>query len=728
MESLAKLNIYLSNYIWQSEPFNLKVVSRQSTPKHSSDSVLDSWIEGCTHYGDNIEDEWFIIFLLKQLTKIDPNLVVRVQDDDGDFLLIEAADHLPRWLSQYPDAGRNRVFLYNGKIHIIPKRREPLPHGVPSIPDALKVIRSSRYDTKAPREIQDVIDTRLRKYPANIRKMQHMTRVYIPAAVASILTYDPLLITSAVRAFFYRDSIMDSKACRVMKNFPPESRVMRNVVMTRCQYAQLMARDFVPDRKIGWEIPSQTLNPTAYRRYDLGAKIACGFEILVSAAERASRADVESFDRVRKVDLDHDYRWKRFIQCLYLNGYFKDLVKGSREYNDRLKRAKRYFVNHVLDMTSGDGALGESAEDDTIDSETVNFSSNIEMGLRVKKIFKSLEVDYEKLRREEEYLTPEDSDHWMRVTPRDLDAFLRDKFLSSTNSNLGDIRESVPKALSKFVAMESGMDGVDVGVFPSRLGGQQKLVKEKASDLSFGLARPTTGMSTATSATAMKSPSPDVISNGNRSQSPMKVEEGFDADKFVSALKSVLYLKVPSDPEISSSDMSDYSDEDDGSPTSSSLDSDEDMPGGRRDELRFLDNQRNIRSASPSKTATPMKSVKEKASNEKDDHHIEEDDRDMREYMKEMDRQLASTTIGQSFEKKLDRLKTKLPPCPLAKFEDEDEEEEESDLLKEVDVEYNALKNILQSCKEQQGRPGPSSTLLRSMGVFVPSSQVTKLS
>lgn len=117
MESLAKLNIYLSNYIWQSEPFNLKVVTtRQSTPKHSSDSVLESWIEGSTHYGDNIEDEWFIIFLLKQLTKIDPNLVVRVQDDDGDFLLIEAADHLPRWLSQYPDAGRNRVFLYNGKV------------------------------------------------------------------------------------------------------------------------------------------------------------------------------------------------------------------------------------------------------------------------------------------------------------------------------------------------------------------------------------------------------------------------------------------------------------------------------------------------------------------------------------------------------------------------------------------------------------------------------------
>lgn len=33
--------------------------------------------------------------------------VVRVNDNDGEFLLIEAADHLPKWLG--PETSENRV-------------------------------------------------------------------------------------------------------------------------------------------------------------------------------------------------------------------------------------------------------------------------------------------------------------------------------------------------------------------------------------------------------------------------------------------------------------------------------------------------------------------------------------------------------------------------------------------------------------------------------------------
>lgn len=34
----------------------------------------------------------------------------RVEDNDGEFLLIEAADHLPKWLN--PDSSENRVGLH----------------------------------------------------------------------------------------------------------------------------------------------------------------------------------------------------------------------------------------------------------------------------------------------------------------------------------------------------------------------------------------------------------------------------------------------------------------------------------------------------------------------------------------------------------------------------------------------------------------------------------------
>lgn len=68
---------------------------------------MPAHLGGCTEFGDNVEDEWFIVYLLQQITKTFPELVAKVGDNDGEFLLIEAADHLPKWLN--PDSSENRV-------------------------------------------------------------------------------------------------------------------------------------------------------------------------------------------------------------------------------------------------------------------------------------------------------------------------------------------------------------------------------------------------------------------------------------------------------------------------------------------------------------------------------------------------------------------------------------------------------------------------------------------
>ncbi|CAN8008482.1 unnamed protein product [Ixodes pacificus] len=96
----AKLFPLIASYIWQDEPFNLGVVEaqRDGMPPH---------LEGITYFGDNVEDEWFVVYLLQQLTKEDQDLVVKVEDSDGEFLLIEAADHLPKWLN--PETSENRM-------------------------------------------------------------------------------------------------------------------------------------------------------------------------------------------------------------------------------------------------------------------------------------------------------------------------------------------------------------------------------------------------------------------------------------------------------------------------------------------------------------------------------------------------------------------------------------------------------------------------------------------
>jgi hypothetical protein len=73
-------------------------------------------LEGITNFGDNIDDEWLVVYLLYRLTGFDPNLVIKVDDSDGEFLLIEAANHLPKWCE--PSNSENRVFIYIEKRFI----------------------------------------------------------------------------------------------------------------------------------------------------------------------------------------------------------------------------------------------------------------------------------------------------------------------------------------------------------------------------------------------------------------------------------------------------------------------------------------------------------------------------------------------------------------------------------------------------------------------------------
>ena len=78
------------------------------------------------------------------------------------------------------------------------------------------------------------------------------------------------------------------------------------------------------------------------------------------------------------------------------------------------------------------------------------------------------------------------------------------------------------------------------------------------------------------------------------------------------------------------------------------------------------------------------------------------DKKDLLQYMEEMDRELAKTTIGKSFEKK------------------QREEGGESDFddiedFEPVDIDMNAVKNMMESYKLQGASAGPTSNLLSSL-------------
>jgi hypothetical protein len=74
-------------------------------------NVLNVWhLHGSTAFGDNIDDEWLIVWLLLKLSaQPGLGLSVRVTDADGEFLLIEASDVIPNWVD--PSTAANRVWI-----------------------------------------------------------------------------------------------------------------------------------------------------------------------------------------------------------------------------------------------------------------------------------------------------------------------------------------------------------------------------------------------------------------------------------------------------------------------------------------------------------------------------------------------------------------------------------------------------------------------------------------
>lgn len=74
---------------------------------------------GAVQFDENIEEEWLVVYSLFELSKFDHDLVIKIRDSDGDILLIEAAEHLPRWLES--KRSKDRTYIHRGNIHIIPK-------------------------------------------------------------------------------------------------------------------------------------------------------------------------------------------------------------------------------------------------------------------------------------------------------------------------------------------------------------------------------------------------------------------------------------------------------------------------------------------------------------------------------------------------------------------------------------------------------------------------------
>ncbi|XP_039926885.1 protein ecdysoneless homolog isoform X2 [Hirundo rustica] len=395
-------------------------------------------IGGTTLFGDNVEDEWFIVYLVREITREFPGLAARIDDNDGEFLLIEAADFLPKWLN--PENSENRVFFYKGELHIIPlsetsEQDWDLSAPCPTIPQALALLSTRSEEFLAAEPIRAAVYKRIDGYPEKIQASLHRAHCYLPAGIVAVLRQRPSLVAAAVQAFYLRDP-GDLRACRrPFRTFPADQRVMTLVTFTRCLYAQLVQQKFVPDRRSGYTLP--TPSHPQYRAYELGMKLAHGFEILCS---KSSEVAPDAKRNVLSGPL-----WERFLRSLKEKDYFKGEIEGSAKYLELLHMAEDHFQQSV--------AVPES-------------SVEVSPGDEILTLLQTTSIDLKEFEREAACLPPEDDDSWLDITPDALDQVLkeaRNESLPSTNEEEQKYDlETVAESMKAFVSKVSTHEGAEM--------------------------------------------------------------------------------------------------------------------------------------------------------------------------------------------------------------------------------------------------------------------------
>ncbi|WKT41092.1 hypothetical protein QSH57_005898 [Fusarium oxysporum f. sp. vasinfectum] len=258
------------DYIWQKDEFNL-------TLKNENGLV---YLHGITDYSDAVEDEWLIVYILRELSKSHPNLWIRVFDTDGEFLLVEAANVLPRW---------------KPSSSIPVKDEEGLRARNLELPDAVQAIKTKRDALVHSGFVEAEAFYRLEKYPGQISESLHNSLITIPRKLAYILHSLPKSVAPAVEEFYLRDPIALKRVISPTQpfTFPPEDLITISVRFSKVLFAQLRSQRFdAPPswsevlRKAQKEAPSGEADKIM-ARLDIGMKLTCGFEMLAVKAEKS---------------------------------------------------------------------------------------------------------------------------------------------------------------------------------------------------------------------------------------------------------------------------------------------------------------------------------------------------------------------------------------------------------------------------------------------------------
>ncbi len=249
-----------------------------------------------------MEDEWLIVYVLRELSKAHPDIFIRVVDEDGEFLLVEAANVLPNWLN--PEIDHCRVWLQGGKLKIIPlqsDKTKPTAAKSLTLADAIKYLRTEPENLMHSPSIEDEAFYRLEKYPKHVDASIHHRAVTIPRKLAYIIHELPKTISAAVEAFYLRDHAGMRKITSESEelHLPPTDLVTISVKFSRVLFAQLRSQRFEAPRRwqsmiqshLGHKMTEEAPRNSVLTLED-GMKLTCGYEMLAMTAETSKNRTI----------------------------------------------------------------------------------------------------------------------------------------------------------------------------------------------------------------------------------------------------------------------------------------------------------------------------------------------------------------------------------------------------------------------------------------------------
>ncbi|KAI8328393.1 SGT1 protein-domain-containing protein [Choanephora cucurbitarum] len=439
----------IDDYIWQKDRFQLSIAYAQDQ------DPTYPFLFGASRFGDCINDEWFIVYLLQQISKDIPEAVIALNDNDGDVILIEAALDLPHWLD--PSNSQNRVYLYRGQVHIIPLPTSPadimqLNTGRLRRERAIDQVRTQP-STLASHGIQQAIADRTDPYPLAARQEHHRSRILLPSKAAFALLSQPQLITYAIEAFYLRDPIA-MKACAAMATFSPsEGMVETTIRFTKTSYAQAVSQKFYAPKP--FRLPSMK-EKKKYHAAELGMKVACGLEMLYHNSLASHDHHEES---MATYDFEADKKFAAYLAHLDQLGYFRDQKKGSQLYRQLYTQAKEQYLMYKKEEALSEKPYCVALEDLDVDDEET-FKQSLSLPSLPRQTIDTLLSHYsdealEKLL--DRYSNePEDSDDWMNVDPQQLEELLMKRMGTMNQSMMADLQKDFSPTGSR--QLEEGVD------------------------------------------------------------------------------------------------------------------------------------------------------------------------------------------------------------------------------------------------------------------------------